>query len=193
MRSQGVRNYIKDDAWGVYDVLACLFCFVALGLHILLFITGAAIEAAIGSLAASSSSPSSPIIAFHSLASTVSIIESVACIIVFIRCLKFSHAFPVVSQQLRDAVAVAAAASKRMISAVIMFIVITFAFASAACAAFGATLQQWSTVWDAVRALLTMLFGRCAFVGLVCLILRGGYGDVGRFGVTGVCVTLTLH
>jgi hypothetical protein len=160
MRRQGVRNYFKDEVWGLYEGATCLFCFAALGLHAMLFLNGAAIEAATGNLAALSPAPSNPIIALHSLTSTASLFESIACVFVFLRCLMFSHALPAVGQQLSDAAAMAVAAAKRMLCAAIMFVVVTFAFASAACAAFGAASQQWSTVWDAMRALLTMLFGR---------------------------------
>jgi hypothetical protein len=157
-----LKQYFKSEAWGFYDSVMCLMCLLSLSLHALAYLTGSALEAATQTLVSLSPATSNPIRLLYSLADTASFLESCACVLVIVRLLKFADAVPVVGQQLHAAAAAAAAAAKRMVSAAIMFVVITIGFASAACAAFGSTLQQWSTVWEAMRSLLTMLFGRCS-------------------------------
>lgn len=161
IRTAGFKGFFTS-AWGAYDTITCIICIISIGLNALLFISGGAITAASQQLVAQSSHPVNPLVNFYLSAETAAIFESVAVVFVFVRCFKFTESVPGIGAHLSDAAAKAAAAAKRMVAAAVVFIVFTFAFASAACAAFGAAVPKWSTVWDAVRTLLTMLFGRSA-------------------------------
>jgi hypothetical protein len=160
MRLIGAKAYFTNEAWAVYDVVTYLLCILTLGFHALLFNSGSAIAAASQQLAAQSSFPSNPLISFYSMSRLAAIVESISCVLLFVRCFKFAECVPGVGALLGEAAAKAAAAAKRMASAAIMFAVLTLGFASAACAAFGASDEKWSTVWLSMRSLLTMLFGR---------------------------------
>jgi hypothetical protein len=166
VRSVGTRQYFKQEAWAPYDTLTCLFCTIALAFHGLLIVSGSSIVAATQKLAALTSHTTNPIVAFHDMAQAAAVFESVGAVLVFVRSLKFAGNVPGVGAQLGDAVVAAAAAAKRMASAAVIFIVLTIGFASAACAAFGSSLPKWSTVWESMRTLVTMLFGRSV---LLCL------------------------
>jgi hypothetical protein len=156
----GLKAYFANDAWGVYDAVTCVICVAALGLHALLFSSGGAIAAASQLLASQSSYSNNPLINFFSMSEMARLVESIAYLLVFVRCLKFAENMPGIGSHLNDAVAKAAAAAKRMASAAIVFVVLTFGVASASCAAFGALHPKWGTVWEAARTLLTILFAR---------------------------------
>jgi hypothetical protein len=160
MRSVGTKQFFKQEAWAPYDTLTCLFCTIALAFHALLILSGSSIVAATQKLAALTPFTTNPIVAFHDMAQVAAVLESVAAVLVFGRSLKFAGSVPGVGAQLGDAVTAAAAAAKRMASAAVIFIVVTIGFASAACAAFGSPSPKWSTVWESMRTLVTMLFGR---------------------------------
>jgi len=169
MRSVGAMQFLKQEAWAPYDTLTCLFCTIALAFHGLLIGSGSSIAAATQKLAALTPYTTNPIVAFHAMAQAAAVLESVAAVLVFCRSLKFAGIVPGVGAQLGEAAAAAAAAAKRMVSAAIIFIVVTIGFASAACAAFGSSTSKWSTIWESMRTLVTMLFGRCVLRRLSCM------------------------
>jgi hypothetical protein len=173
------------EPWGPYDAATIMFCFAAIGLHGLLFVSGSALAVSTQQLVELSSEPTNPLIAFHFMSGLSAMCQSIASVFVFVRCFKYAETIPGVGEHLKDAAAKAAAAAKRMVSAAIIFVILTVGYASAACAAFGASLAKWSTVWEAIRTLLTILFGRFNRVlrvfdrFLICC--QGGVGNVWRF------------
>ena len=160
IRQAGAKSYFKSHAWGPHEVLVCTFCVVSLLLQALLFSTATSLAAAPQQLALLSSYPTNPLVNFHFLTTVAGAVESVACVLVFTRSLKFVGDIPIIGLQLSAFLDAAAAAAKHVVSALILFTLTTLGFASAACAAFGTALRQWSTVWECMRTLLTVLFGR---------------------------------